>query len=220
MSLTFIIPSVDKPSLRDTLESLVNQSSHNWKAIVIFNGVPGKKIILDSRIKYVKNIGDCLSLGKIKNYGIELAETEWVGFIDENDTIEPNYVKYFEIEKSKYDCIIFRMKNKDNIFPSQDVIDPKELCTDSVNNNIVFKRKLYFEGNKFETNNYNIVNTMVQNNVSIKISNKVVYIVDPSYKKCWRFTKKLIIILFIILFLYFIFRHAKKRQIPQRMESL
>ena len=42
--ITFIIPSIGRNSLLNTINSLKNQNNNNWKAIIIFDGC---KNILD-----------------------------------------------------------------------------------------------------------------------------------------------------------------------------
>ena len=40
--ITFIIPSIGKESLKYSIESLTNQTSQNWKAIIVFDGCKNK----------------------------------------------------------------------------------------------------------------------------------------------------------------------------------
>jgi glycosyltransferase involved in cell wall biosynthesis len=51
------------------------------------------------------------SAGYVRNYGIKFATTEWVAFVDDDDTIRNTYVETFLREIATYDTdvIIFRM---------------------------------------------------------------------------------------------------------------
>jgi glycosyltransferase involved in cell wall biosynthesis len=52
----------------------------------------------------------------VRNYGMKVADTEWIGFLDDDDTIAPDYVETFDKELSSYpfiDVIIFRMHRPD-----------------------------------------------------------------------------------------------------------
>ena len=119
--ITFIIPSIGRPTITRTIQSLQNLNNPNWKAIIIFDGVKSNiNHISDNRIKIYeiekrgkKNMG-----GTTRNYGInKVKQGDWIGFVDDDDTISPDYIDKLIIE-SKYqpdaDIIIFRMKYKDN----------------------------------------------------------------------------------------------------------
>ena len=37
--ITFIIPTIGRLSLNDTINSLINLENKNWKALIIFDGI-------------------------------------------------------------------------------------------------------------------------------------------------------------------------------------
>ena len=37
--ITFIIPTIGRPTLSKSIESLINQTNKNWEAIIIFDGI-------------------------------------------------------------------------------------------------------------------------------------------------------------------------------------
>ncbi len=122
-SITFIIPSLNRPSLKETISSLINQTNPNWECIVIYDGVDGESFN-DERIKTIKidKIG-CFGAyhgksGLVRNAGIETCKTEWIGFLDDDDTIHPDYVKKLFEEYYNYDFVVWRMKYQNGlIFP-------------------------------------------------------------------------------------------------------
>jgi glycosyltransferase involved in cell wall biosynthesis len=118
--ITFIIPSLNRPTIKRTIESLFNQTSNQWKAIIVYDGVDGETFE-DERIKIVKidktglvgpNNGQS---GLVRNEGIKLVETEWVGFLDDDDSIDKNYVKTLIENYTKYDFVVWRMKYENGI---------------------------------------------------------------------------------------------------------
>jgi len=124
-ALTFIIPTIGRETLRLTLQSLKNQTITNWKAIVIFDGIEPTIYETDSRITIIKTpikLGQGYnSAGLVRNYGIKFANTEWVAFVDDDDSITPNYVESFLSELwLDPDVIIFRMTLDDRVCPSID----------------------------------------------------------------------------------------------------
>jgi glycosyltransferase involved in cell wall biosynthesis len=40
--ITFVIPSINRETLKRSIDSLMKQSSHNWRAIIIYDGVDGE----------------------------------------------------------------------------------------------------------------------------------------------------------------------------------
>ena len=113
--ITFIIPSLNRPTLKKTIETLINQTSPNWNAIVIYDGVKGETFE-DTRVKTIEinKIGLMGprngQSGLVRNIGIKETETEWIGFLDDDESIEKDYVKLLEEKYSKYDFVVWRMK--------------------------------------------------------------------------------------------------------------
>lgn len=121
MSLvTVIIPSIGRASLKGSLESLQNQSSGNWLALVGFDGVNSPQPVSDNRITYVylaqKVGGGANHGGGVRNKLIPLVTTDWLCFLDDDDTFRSNYMDALAGELTANpdaDCIIFRMSYDD-----------------------------------------------------------------------------------------------------------
>lgn len=121
--ITFIIPSLNRPTLKRTINSLLNQSYKDWKAIVIYDGIQGE-IFEDKRIETI-NIEKTGIVGTangqsglVRNHGIIRCNTEWVGFLDDDDTISENYVSLLKEKYNNYDFVVWRMKYENgNVLP-------------------------------------------------------------------------------------------------------
>ena len=113
--ITFIIPSINRPTLFRSIQSLINQSNPNWKCIVVYDGVGGINFD-DERIKTIKIektglIGPANGQsGLVRNEGIKIVDTEWIGFLDDDDSIEKDYVKILDEKYKKHDFVVWRMK--------------------------------------------------------------------------------------------------------------
>lgn len=86
---TFIIPSVDRPTLQRAIDS-VNKTGANYL------------VEIDKQ-----KIG----ASAIRNGLIKLANTKWVSFLDDDDTVTDDYVERLHEESQKHpeaDVIIFR----------------------------------------------------------------------------------------------------------------
>ena len=134
--ISFVIPSVGRDTLKYSLESLINQTEVNWQCVVGFDGktesdIDKSILVDDKRIKYLylsEKMGESNhhgNAGLVRNSIIECVDdsTEWIGFLDDDDTISKFYIEILNLEKTKgeFDCCVFRMRyDKDN----QKVIPP------------------------------------------------------------------------------------------------
>jgi glycosyltransferase involved in cell wall biosynthesis len=173
-NITFIIPTIGRKTLENSINSLLNQTISDWKAIVIFDGIDPNININDNRIKVIQieKLGLHInSAGNVRNYGISLANTKWIAFLDDDDIISFDYIETFYKELRIYpdlDVLIFRMKQEDRIIPKLS-IDNFYICDvgisfimnkDIYNNDIKFipdgaEDFLYL--NKIRDNNYKII---------------------------------------------------------------
>lgn len=113
--ISILIPSIGRPTLINSLNSLIQQSNPNWAAFVGFDGCAPKPPVKDDRITYFyldKVGGGSNQGGMVRNALIQHVKTDWIGFVDDDDTLRAHYVDAL-IEESKAnpdaDCIVFRM---------------------------------------------------------------------------------------------------------------
>lgn len=126
--MNIIIPTLGRPSLKKSLQSLINQTTDNWSAYVIFDGVKinDDLIIEHENIHYFeieKTNGIINQASDVRKIGIEKINNDyqWIGFLDDDDTIANDYVEYFlnEVKVIQLDVYVYRMINKEQqIFPS------------------------------------------------------------------------------------------------------
>ncbi len=118
--VTFIIPSVNRETLKRSVTSLINQTNSNWFCKIIFDGVEISKFD-DNRIEsfMVDKIGlfgtHNGESGLVRNHGINKVETEWVAFLDDDDTIDVNYVDLLLNKYKDKDFVIFKMKYENGL---------------------------------------------------------------------------------------------------------
>lgn len=112
--ITFIIPSINRPTIVSTVGSLLNQTNPNWGCIIIYDGVEGITFD-DVRIRIINipktgSFGVGGQSGLVRDHGIKIVDTEWIGFLDDDDTIHPDYVKTLSEKYLNYDFVVWRMK--------------------------------------------------------------------------------------------------------------
>ena len=115
--ITFIIPSLNRPTISKSVESLLNQTNPNWECIIVYDGVDGISFE-DNRITTIKiekigltNEYSHGQSGLVRNKGIQMVNTEWIGFLDDDDTLHKDYVKTLTEKYLSYDFVVWRMKN-------------------------------------------------------------------------------------------------------------
>lgn len=120
--ITFIIPSIGRITLIDTIQSLLDLNCNNWKAIIIYDGVPQNIKVDDERVE-IYEIEKSGHAGYVRNYGItKVKNSEWIGFVDDDDVLSEDYIDKLKLEQrlNDIDVCIFRMIDKyNNILPSQ-----------------------------------------------------------------------------------------------------
>lgn len=126
-SVTIIIPTIGRPTLQRAIDSVLMQTNEGWQCYVEGDGVNPRDVIGDP------SYGKVLSWKQphfrhesdMRNIGVTQADTEWVGFLDDDDTLSPNYVKWLKEEAADNDVVIFRqtfLKAGDQeatVFPSR-----------------------------------------------------------------------------------------------------
>lgn len=185
--ITFIIPTLGKESLSKAIESLENQTNKDWKAIVIFDGLkPNIEInnpkitVLDIEKKGVGGNG----AGGVRNHGMSYVDSEWIAFLDDDDTIAPDYVETFNKEIGEYpyvDVVIFRMYRynwEPNVIPFLETTDT--FHANEVGISFALKTEIFKSGLKFESSSgedFMYLTTMKDNGKCIMISPHIKYFV-------------------------------------------
>ncbi len=193
--ITFIIPSINRESLENTIRSLEEQKYEKWCGIIIFdNCYPSenikKKLDNDLRFLYIsikKRGGMFIEndkirsfSGDVRNIGMSLIKTDWIAFIDDDDTISKDYLTIFtqEIKTDKLiDCIIFRMVSDNKIIPSNNL---PVLIKGHIGISFIYRTSLYKEGFIFyscDIEDYVLLKELEDNNKKIIILPYIKYFI-------------------------------------------
>lgn len=147
--ITFIIPTIGRESLQNSVNSLLNQTIIEWDALIIFDGIKSNIVNNDERIKIIEieKLGlNINSAGLVRNYAMSLVKTEWIAFLDDDDIISDDYIETFykEIELySKTDLLIFRMNDNDRIIPK---LDTNNFYLCDIGISFIMKKEIYDHG--------------------------------------------------------------------------
>jgi glycosyltransferase involved in cell wall biosynthesis len=187
--ITFVIPSIGRATLNRALNSLINQTEKNWKCIVGFDGIKENELnfqlIKDERIKYLfldksgyLNPHGHGQAGQVRNKIIKEANTEWIAFLDDDDTLNMNYVSLFneELQNQKFDCCLFRMFLNNQVMPPLNlnhIVQNRVGISFCVKKEFIENKQIKFENN--DTEDFYYLNNIQNNGGNIYISNYITY---------------------------------------------
>lgn len=195
--ITFIIPTIGRDTLPNAIQSLFSQTINDWKAIIVFDGINEinsnlKSLLNDDRILYLTiektgSVGTGVhgTAGSVRNIGMEYVNTPWIGFLDDDDKLTPDYCKclLYEINITpKVDVISFKMYDKDNIIPP---VGYNMIIPGMIGISFCFKSYLFREGFKFKQSgveDYTLLKDFENAKLKIVLSPFVCYIVRNSNK--------------------------------------
>jgi glycosyltransferase involved in cell wall biosynthesis len=178
--ITFIIPSLNRPTIIRTVNSLINQTNPNWKAIIIYDGVKGS-IFEDKRIQTFEiektgligpNNGQS---GLVRNFGIDKVDTEWIGFLDDDDTLHENYVKTLFEKYSDKDFVIWRMVYKNGLIIPR--FSSNNITFGNVGISFCYKNKfndLLFNNNR-DGEDYDFIISLMSRSLNYVITPEIYY---------------------------------------------
>jgi hypothetical protein len=184
--ITFIIPTIGRKTLTNSINSLIKQTIQNWNALIIFDGVKNIFTIEDDRIKIIEIEKNGLSdkkncAGLVRNIGVKNTSinSKWIGFLDDDDTISPNYIDNLikEEQLNNPEIVIFRMAYENGyILPNK---YDKNIIRNKVGISFCLKtsiaKNIYFENNPYE--DYMYLKKLEIQKYKIIISEKVTYFV-------------------------------------------
>lgn len=199
--IVFIIPTIGRNTLIDSINSVMKlNGNYEWKILVIFDGIKNNLVDLNTNDNIMiletekcGNINIKNNGGMVRNIGINYLidnkiESKYIGFLDDDDTIHPEYINNLlkEEELFDFDCIIFRMMYENyNIIPHPltTKIEMKNVgISFLLKYEIINNENFRFINHPYE--DYVFVNKIKNNKKKILISKFVNYFVRTNFEKC------------------------------------
>ena len=189
--ITVIIPSKGRNTLKRALSSLIFQTNPNWICFVILDGVEINDKINDDRIIYYSSpkAGNGLNgAGLVRNKGIELSDSEWVCFLDDDDTFSLDYINnlYNEIDLNpNMDICVFRMTyspDNDTILPrfgEEQIAIGQIGISFAVNKNFIDVHNIRFKNSQIE--DFLFLKKCCECGARVHFSNHICYFVDQGF---------------------------------------
>lgn len=116
--ISIIIPVFNRADLiKETINSVVNQSSDNWECIIVDDGsADNTRIVLEelcsenNKLNWYKRNKNEKGASVCRNQGAAVAKGDYLIFLDSDDLIGPDFIKKrleLILKHPKYDCIVF-----------------------------------------------------------------------------------------------------------------
>jgi glycosyltransferase involved in cell wall biosynthesis len=114
--VSFVTPTLDRPTLGRTQESIVDQTDDSWEAIFVYDPrrTPAWLIQPQKWGRFLLVPGCDTSAGLLRNEGIARARGEWVAFVDDDDVLHEFYVAHLRQHVYSHrgvDVVVFRMQH-------------------------------------------------------------------------------------------------------------
>lgn len=116
--------------IKETIDSVINQTFKDWEMIIVDDGSKDNSVNVikeycekDDRIRLYQHEGN-LNCGLIETLklGLSKANTEWIIFLESDDSIEPNYIEEKLKVADKYPEVSF-IFNEVNMFGDEKTIN-------------------------------------------------------------------------------------------------
>jgi len=182
--ITFIIPSIDRTGLPRALQSLIAQSDPDWMAIVVFDGFYRSLPVKDPRILYTwttVKLGTGNAAAAVRAAGIKLARTEWIGFLDDDDSLDIAYVSTLRmVAQAKTDVVVFRMQEfggTGRVVPPPSIKRASQLECGNVGISFAVRRKI-MQGRAWPSNwceDFDLVSALRDSGAKITMRPEVLY---------------------------------------------
>lgn len=118
--ITFIVPTVGRDTLHRAITSIKEQTNPNWRAIICFDRVKPFIEQTDkiSVLQFTQSIHSWRA-GAVRNFAIASATTPYIGFLDDDDSITPDYLDRLVEVKDEADIVIMQMQfqSKEKVLP-------------------------------------------------------------------------------------------------------
>jgi glycosyltransferase involved in cell wall biosynthesis len=187
---TFVVPTIGRRTLVASIESLIEQTDPAWRAIVIFDGIAPHPLPFDDPrivIKQINKAGISNHGGAVRNCALKIADTDWISFLDDDDTITTDYVARLreEIElRRDLSVVIFRaITPRGQILPC---VGKHMLTPGDVGISFSIKSSLIEKGYQFEPGSgedYWLLNFIGRNGVKMVVSPYATYRINGCDKK-------------------------------------
>lgn len=107
--ITFVIATLNRPTLERAVRSLLEQEDPDWRAIVVGDGVvPSAPEDRRIRVFAVERLGHP---SHVRNRGVDRVRTRSTAFLDDDDRLTPDYVTCWRKQCTGADVLVFRMRH-------------------------------------------------------------------------------------------------------------
>lgn len=187
--VTFVIPTKGRSTLGRAIGSVMDQTQRNgaWSLVVVGDKVPGlEDTFLHPRVHFVNlpfKLGRENMGGRVRNVGMEMAVSDWLAFVDDDDVVDPHYVEWLKEEQEGADLVMFRMKHAPSMLNGVILPDKRGLVLGGFGISFALRREFVERsGVRFRNSHcedYEMVESCKIKGARIKQSSRIAYYVRP-----------------------------------------
>ena len=196
--IIFIIPTIGRKSLINSIDSIINlNGNYTWKILILFDGIKNNLINFNNENVIIIEIEKCGNIDKKNNAGLvrnkgfdyildNNIDTKYIGFLDDDDCIHPDFIiNLYEQNKTfNFNCIIFRMMFENYKIVPHPLTNKIERC--NVGISFVIEKEIInnykFINHAFE--DYIFILSLKRDKKTILLSKYVNYFVKTNYENC------------------------------------
>lgn len=149
--ITFVMPSINRPTIDRAVKSLIDQTNPNWRLYVVFDGFwaepPYKDDERISHMFFHPKIGTGNMAAEVRKVAFPRIETPWIGFLDDDDWLDSRYVdKFYEIiSKNDFvELICFRMQYGKVVIPNEAARSLHSIRPGQIGISLAIKKKFLY----------------------------------------------------------------------------
>ena len=152
--VSIIIPTFNRGNLiKETLDSIINQSHANWECLVIDDGstdnteeILQKYINKDPRFQFYKRSHELIKgVSVCRNIGFKISKGEFINFVDSDDLMTPNHIEIHlkNFSNNNIECSVTNAKiftnNKENTkgFWSKNIF-AEDIVSEMIKNDVLW----------------------------------------------------------------------------------
>lgn len=179
--VTFIIPTIGRPTLDRTLKWIIAQTDPDWNAIVVGDGV--EKFVLPVTHDNILSVnlstkcGEQNFGGRVRNHGMKMSNGDWIAFVDDDDRLGEHYVQWLREECASFDMVIFRMATPDGLClpPDQNIVPGQVGISFAIRSEFQRKEGLLFSPSGGE--DWDFIERATRAKARVKLSQHIAYYV-------------------------------------------
>lgn len=186
---TFVIPSLGRPSLKNSIQSLLDLTDWDWLCKIVLDDAklpdlkglnPEIDVLSDNHFS-VSRVNKLGSAGLVRNTVLDDIDTAFTAFVDDDDFLDKRYLERLKYYAPHYDVVIFTYRDisNGNTQPPRNINDIVRCnvgISFAVKTEFRMKNKIYFQKEGVE--DFDFLNQCKQAGAKYLLTHEIMYYVS------------------------------------------